>query len=267
MTTISAKIIKDSINLSGFRITTLELEYPRFIHSEFMTHRDFSRNAASSRAIPIKRMIDLILKNMASPIHWGANQAGMQAKSELIGLKLYLAKTLWETAGYFITIIAYLMEKVGVHKQITNRILEPWSHIKVVLTSTKFQNWENLRLHPDAQPEIYELAKQIKKAMNESTPQKLNWGEWHLPYVEQEDLKLPLETQKEISASACAQVSYRNLDTSVDKAQKIYSMLINADVIHASPFEHVAQAASGTGNFTGTGWRQLRKDIEETYEK
>ena len=262
--TISAEVIADSINPDGERITTLCLEYPRYIHSEFMTHRDFSRNASSSRAIPIKKMLKLIRTNMAKPIHWGAKQAGMQASNEVQGIRRFMAKSIWVSTGYLVMAMAYAMEKLGVHKQVANRMLEPWSHIKVVMTATKFANWEHLRLHPDAQPEIHELARQIKSVMLNSKPNKLDWGHWHLPYIIADSV-LEIEVQKEVSTSCCAQVSYRNLDDSTDKAQKIFSMLINADVIHASPFEHPAQAVQdgGTGNFTGTGWRQFRADIEQ----
>jgi hypothetical protein len=267
--TITAKIIADSINLDGERITTVELEYPRFIHSEFMTHRDFSRNAASSRAIPILKMIKLIWKNMAKPIHWGQKQSGMQASEQIVGVRKTLGKILWSATGYSVTVVALTMEKLGIHKQVANRILEPWSHIKVLVTSTKFKNWETLRLHPDAQPEIQELARQIKRKMELSTPLLLQWGQWHLPYISNSD-ENSLEIQKEISTSCAAQISYRNLDTSIEKSRKIFGMLINSDVFHASPFEHPAQAvqSGGTGNFTGTGWRQFRADIEDgTYKK
>ena len=80
---MEVKVIADSISESGKRITTFQLKYPRFIHSEVMTHRVFSRNASSSRAIPVKKMIEQVRNNPAMPIHWGANQSGMQAKNEL----------------------------------------------------------------------------------------------------------------------------------------------------------------------------------------
>ena len=77
---ISVKVIADSISAhTKQRITTLELEYPRFIHAELMTHRVFSRNSSSSRAIPIQTMINHIKATTAIPIHWGKNQSGMQA--------------------------------------------------------------------------------------------------------------------------------------------------------------------------------------------
>src|ERR1700742_2095163 len=80
---ITAKIICDSVSEAGVRLTTFELMYPRFIHAELMTHRAFSRNAASSRAIPIETMLRRIEENPAMPVFWAANQKGMQAVAEV----------------------------------------------------------------------------------------------------------------------------------------------------------------------------------------
>ena len=158
------------------------------------------------------------------------------------------------------------MKGLGVHKQVANRMLEPWTHIKVVMTTTKHDNWFLLRDHRDAQPEIRQLAKQMRQKLAESTPERLEWGEWHLPYLTSYDKSiLTLSKQLKVSTSCCAQVSYRMLDTSVAKAIAIFNRLVNADVKHASPFEHPAQAVEngGTGNFTGTGWMQYRKLLED----
>jgi hypothetical protein len=264
--TISAKIIADSVNPSGHRITTFELEYPRFIHSEFMTHRDFSRNAASSRAIPIWKAVKLVWKNMAMPIFWGKKQAGMQASGEVNLFSKILGISIWKFTGYFVSLMVLLMKALGVHKQTANRMLEPWTHIKVVMTTTRMDNWEKLRIHPMAQPEIRELAILMRQERRFSLAKKLKWGEWHLPYVSADDrLKYGIKDSLKISSSSNAQVSYRLLDTSIDKALKIFKMLINSDVLHASPFEHPAQAvedSGGSGNFSGSNWVQYRYYME-----
>jgi len=267
---VNVNIIADSVNPNGERITTFELEYPRMIHSEVLTHRDFSRNASSSRAIPIMKMLKQVWFNMAYPAHWGKKQRGMQADNEVNPLVKVLAKAIWWTAGMLVSGLVGILNLLGVHKQVANRMLEPWTHIKVVLTATKLDNWFNLRLHKDAQPEIYLLAYLMKEALAESTPTQLAWNEWHLPYVTLADKqRYTLEETKQISTSSCAQVSYRVLNTALKQATKIYSMLVQADVFHASPFEHPAQATpTGTGNFTGTGWTQYRSYIEqELYHK
>lgn len=262
---INVKIVADSVNPKNERITTFELEYPRFIHSEFMTHRDFSRNASSSRAIPIWKMIKHVWFSMARPIHWGKKQRGMQADQEVNAFSRYCGIALWTATGWFVSLMVLIMKAMGVHKQVANRMLEPWTHIKVVMTTTKYDNWFTLRDHPDAQPEIRELAVQMRIAMRNSKPTQLKWGQWHLPYVTEEDRKrYSIEDLRKISTSCCAQVSYRLLNSTLEKAKNLFSRLVNADVIHASPFEHPAQAQDnkGSGNFTGTGWVQYRSYLE-----
>lgn len=253
--TISAKIIADSVNPLGVRITTLELEYPRFIHSELMTHRVFSRNSASSRAIPINKMLETITLNPAKPAHWGKNQPGMQASEELSDDQKIVANALWDTAKINAVKVSDQMHQIGVHKQIANRITEPFQHMKVVVTSTEWNNWDWLRYHADAQPEIKNLAGGTINARANSTPQKLNYGEWHVPYVQarrneagymeyfdEDDKQVSAHEAIMISASCCAQTSYRKSDTSLEKAATIYKRLIESEPCHASPVEHQAAA-------------------------
>lgn len=247
---IEAKIIahsKSSVN--GKEIITWELEYPRFCHSELMTHRLFSRNAASSRAIPVAKMIEMVRDNPAMPIHWGKNQPGMQAKEELIGGDLVAAQCDWQAAARVAASVANRMVEVGVHKQITNRILEPFQWMKTVVTATEFDNWFWLRNHPDAQPEIKRLAEVMWEALQNSTPVTLEPGDWHMPYYNgsfgKGVWKVDCETESledalAISSSCCAQVSYRKLDDSLDKAKDIFAKLIESKPCHASPTEHQA---------------------------
>ena len=255
--TISAKVVKDSISPDGIRITTLELEYPRIIHSELMTHRVFSRNSASSRAIPVSKVIELVESNPAMPVHWGKNQAGMQAKEELDDLNKEAVRQLWLEAAKQAVSIAKVMADIGAHKQVVNRILEPFQHMKVVVTSTEWANWDWLRDHPDADPTIHALAKEMKRVRNESTPEELFYGEWHLPYVTSERSKvyaernyfdehgepITLEQARMISASCCAQTSYRKQDGSLEKAEDIFKKLVESEPCHASPVEHQATPA------------------------
>ena len=261
--TITAKVICDSIcKHSKIRITTLELEYPRFIHSEFMTHRMFSRNASSSRAIPIMKMIQAVIDNPAMPIHWGKNQAGMQAREQLEDRYQLQAQLLWQAARDSAVEHARTMMALGAHKQIVNRILEPFTHIRVIVTATNFANFFALRDHEDAQPEIRELAVAMKKAIEESTPQPLGPSEWHLPYLDAEDFTNIREHLKEnsitrnpptkrevwmlacaISAARCARVSYLTHDgerPTLEKDLELYHHLVNANPPHMSPCEHQA---------------------------
>ena len=191
-TIITVKIIADSINLNGNRLTTFELEYPRFIHAEFMTHRLFSRNSASSRAIPVSKMIENIKTNIAMPIHWGKNQKGMQANEEHYA-KVEIKKDVYESREVAWSFacknaieIAEAFDKAGYHKQIVNRLLEPFQNIKVICSATEYDNFFSLRLHPDAQPEIKELANQMYNALKQSDPKLLFDDEYHLPYITSE---------------------------------------------------------------------------------
>jgi thymidylate synthase ThyX len=258
--TITAKIIADSINAdTKKRITTYELEYPRIIHAELLTHRIFSRNSASSRAIPIETMLGTIKNDTAVPSHWGKNQAGMQADIELSGEHLENVQRYWNRACTDATHWSLAMHKEGAHKQVANRLTEPFQHMKVVLTSTEFNNFWWLRDHKDADPTIAELAKKMLIEFDSSKPKELQAGEWHLPYIStyrktnntlgyythspdnNELVELTEEEAIIVSVSCCAQVSYRRSDTSLDKAKMIYNRLIESEPCHASPLEHVAK--------------------------
>lgn len=284
--TIQAKIIEDSISIEGKRITTFQLLYPRFIHAELMTHRVFSRNASSSRAIPVSKMIAMVREEPAMPIHWGANQPGMQASCEVGMEKLLHVQGLWLKAAHRAADIAEQMMEAGLHKQVANRILEPFQHISVVLTATEFSNWFELRAHPDAQPEIQALAIEMQKAMAQSIPQELDCGEWHLPYVtldERNDrfFKNNPELLRQVSAARCCRVSYLRHDgtaASISDDLALCERLVGAKPLHASPFEHQAtpdnyiknmdvgfwEQGDMHGNFTG--WIQYRKQIEHRFK-
>jgi hypothetical protein len=268
--TISAQIVEDSISPYGIRLTTFVLKYPRFIHSEFMTHRAFSRNASSSRAIPAKKLISLVKEDMAIPVEFGSNKPGMQAGEEIKGLKLFAAKAIWKLSGKLACASASLMAKLGVHKQVVNRVIEPWSHITVVCTATDFDNFFALRYHHLAQPEIKELAKRMYDALQISEPNTLEFGDCHLPFVlKSEREKEDLPTQIKMSVARCARVSYLNHDgTNPSKARDIqlHDKLLIERPIHASPGEHQAICSNAikpidySGNLRG--YIQYRKCLK-----
>lgn len=249
---IVVKIIADSISIDDGRITTFQLDYPRFIHSELMTHRVFSRNAASSRAIPIDAVINLVATNSAKPIHWGKNQGGMQAKEELDQPNKVRVQSLWQEAADGATYIATQMKEQGAHKQIVNRILEPFQIIRVLVTATEFDNWFYLRYHADAQPEIAKLAELMYEVYTQNSPELLSPGEWHTPFVEHKrnvvgvleywsnNAQLSKDEALKVSSSCCAQVSYRKSDDSLEKAEMVFKRLIESKPCHASPTEHQA---------------------------
>jgi thymidylate synthase ThyX len=257
---IQARIIADSINEAGDRIVTWILTYPRMIHAELMTHRVFSRNAASSRAIPIAKMIEAIRNNPAMPEFWGANQKGMQAAIELAeGYEREHAVYLWLDAADYAADYAKKLADHGVHKQIANRVIEPWSHITVLMTTTDHLNFFGLRAHKDAQPEFQVLAYMMLEEYLWHQPQALANGEWHIPFGDQMPEGITHDQRLKIATARAARVSYLTFEGTIDP-EKDYALHDGlAKGGHWSPFEHCAQAKPGSteGNFTG--WLQYRK--------
>ena len=254
---ISATVIADSTNSLGNRMLTLELVFPRIILAELNTHKMLSKNSQSSRAVPLTRALEYVSQNGFVPVWWGKNQSGMAAKEELTGTELARAQHLWESCKQSIMHYVTELGSASLHKQIAARPLEAFQMHKAVVSGTEWANLIWLRDHADAQPEFAELARCITEAINQSESFLLHPGEWHLPYVEtrivqysdgHEELvyldtdgnHIDLDTARKISASCCAQVSYRKLDDSVEKAIDIFNKLFSGSRIHASPVEHQA---------------------------
>lgn len=246
---ILVKIVADSINSSGNRLTTFELEYPRYIHAELLTHKMLSKNSQSSRAVPVSKLTEAN-KSAVEPLVWGKNQAGMQSSQELTGWRLFFCKLIWKLSSTNAFVCSRLLAKLGLHKQWSNRITEPFSKIKVVVSGTEWANFFWLRTDNAAQPEMLKLALDMQFAMNESTPDILKIGEWHIPYVEwqrindkqiffdDKEQEISQQDALKISASCCAQVSYRKLDNTKEKAIQIYDKLFSSNKPHYSPTEH-----------------------------
>lgn len=271
---IEATILADSISEEGVRLTTMELIYPRFIHSELMTHRVFSRNASSSRAIPTKRAIKMIREKPAVPASWRMNQPGMQGYEEAPPHIAETAQKIWLLAMEDAIERAEEMDALGIHKQVVNRITEPYAHIKVVVTSVYWDNWFGLRDHPAADPTIAALAARMLEVFKASEPKLLKAGEWHLPYISAQELAIQgVNLCKKISAARCARTSYNNHDgskTTVEGDLDLHDRLLVDQPIHASPAEHQAtpdfknadgfwQKPKLSGNLTG--WIQYRKTL------
>ena len=252
-TSITAKVICDSISEQGVRLTTFEIEYPRIVMSEFNTMRAISKNSSSSRAIPVSKMLEHTNNINLKPIYFGSKKSGMQAGDELDGNDLINAKLFWEAALFDAITWATELDELGVAKEVCNRLVEPFQLVKVVCTATDWDNFFNLRLHPDADPNICMLAYKMYQAMQESKPIELKAGEWHLPFVNvgwngkgemcyaDDDFNfVELEQAIKLSAASCASVSYRTEGMTLEKADKIFDMLIKAEVVHSSPLEHCA---------------------------
>lgn len=252
-TNISANVVCDSISEQGIRLTTFEIEYPRIVMSEFNTMRAISKNSSSSRAIPVSKMLEHTKNINLKPIYFGSKKSGMQAGDELLGVELEQAKGVWEASLRNAVESAEMLDNLGVSKEVSNRLVEPFQLVKVVCTATDWDNFFNLRLHPDADPNICMLAYKMYQAMQESKPIELKVGEWHLPFVnigwngkgkmcyaDDGFNFLELEQAIKLSAASCASVSYRTEGMTLEKADKIFDMLIKAEVVHSSPLEHCA---------------------------
>jgi thymidylate synthase ThyX len=272
-----ARVICDSISPQGVRLTTMEIKMHRFVLAEFNTHRVFSRNSASSRAIPAKKQRERVLTNPALPVFWGANQSGMSADAELTGDNLIMAKKLWLELRDICADYHQRFEELGLHKQLANRVIEVWQWHNVIVTSTQWSNFFGQRCNKYAQPEMRAAAEAAELKYFISKPEPVSLGEWHLPFImEDEKYSLDLETLKKISVARCARVSYLTHGGIRDSKEDIafYDRLVSASPMHASPLEHVATPASGLfyempvkGNLKG--WHQLRHTIPgntiETY--
>lgn len=276
---MEVKIIEDSISPRGIRLTTFQTRYWRPIHSEIMTHRDFSRNARSSRAVPVK----VLLTEQIYVPQFGYNKSGMQAKDEPVdpATQARWAKE-WEQLAEINRAQVKKWGEEGMHKQHANRPLEWFGWIDVLITSTNWANFYGLRLDKTAMPEFQELAHAMREAHNRSKPHSRRpypqdpWN-WHLPYISDEEREtIPIPELCRLSTARCARLSYEPFDgeAKFEAEMRRYNLLIESRPVHASPAEH--QAYPDDQNFKVwksewdhpelhgnlRGWCQYRKTIK-----
>lgn len=285
-------VLKDSISEAGDRLTSMEVRFYRGVLAEFNTHRAFSRNSASSRAIPVLKMIKKVLDDPYIPDYWGKYQKGMQAHEEVsnpdekveqwlegrdnavktaLGLLYgdtytdYMRKYLPVEVATEVLEVHDGLPDDAVHKQIANRVLEPYMWHTVLVTGTNWDNFFDLRNHEDADPAIYQIAYQMQLAYEDSLPEALDLGQWHLPLLDDNELEeIGIDTAKKISAARCARVSYLTHDgvRSYEADMALFNRLVQGKP-HLSPLEHVARpSATGRqayGNFDG--WIQYRGEM------
>lgn len=274
------EIIADSKSPRGVRLTTLSITLPRIILPELNTHRIFSRNSASSRAIPIAMRIAAAMNDPFVPKKWGKNQAGMQAKEYLNAEDSAKATAIWLAARDDAVKHTKALDALGVHKQHANRLLEPFLWQTVLVTATEWSNFYALRKHKDAQDEIREAAELMFETFQGSEPKLIKKGEWHLPFIQPEEFDGKFEhteLARKVSVGRCARVSYKLYDgsTSLEADLALCETLIASG--HMSPLEHVATPSMlpylpvsftpDASNFKG--WKQYRKFIphENDYAK
>ena len=285
----SARIICDSVSPDGVRLTTMQVKMHRFVLAEMNTHRAFSRNSASSRAIPSTVQISRIQEDLAYPVFWGSNQSGMQAGEELEKTRMMLAIDAWKFASLDSIDWAKSMHSLNLHKQIVNRILEPYMWHTAVITATEWDNFFHQRCSPMAQPEMKAVADCMQYAYYSHEPQLIEYGGWHLPYLRKEDMSdfrafaseesLAVEkygtvaviqgVAKRVSVARCARVSYLTQKGQRDFREDLNLFERLETQGHWSPFEHIATPMDAkplaiytgnnwSGNFRG--WKQIRKE-------
>lgn len=310
------EILLDSLAPCGARFTTFVCTYWRAVHSELMTHKMLSKSSASSRAIPTAKLRALVRNTPALPYWWGKNEPGMQARAELDtapfahatlpGIRAEdgwphaldcfdgesvraAAQRVWLEGRDSAIKLHEKLERLGLHKQVCNRVLEPWMPITVIISGTDWQNFFHLRDHKDAMPEIQIIATEMHYQYLASKPYPVAVGDWHRPFIDSstwEDVgqtmfgksyRGPIEPGMEeavhegvlrVSAARCARISYLNHDgvRSVADDLKLYDRLVRRDdprePIHSAPLEHVAQALPAPERIgNARGWKQLRKTL------
>lgn len=280
-----AEIVLDSLNMAtNDRITTVRCVFPRIILAELVTHRllfvdqtadlatlyeahdediphNLSKNAASSRAVPVTKMLERTQNYPYIPVFRSA-QKGMTSGEPVDDAKQAKALKIWNDMMAVCMAGVEMLAALGIEKGIANRPLEWFSHIEVLLTATEWNNFFLLRDHPAAQVEIRDLARAIRKAMDASQPQTLYPGEWHLPYI----VGNTSEEFAPISAARCARISYKSLVTGQTSTyaddMALFNKLTADNPKHLSPLEHPAMALAKherSGNLMG--WRSLRKEM------
>lgn len=280
-----AKVLCDSVTYvcgRPVRLTTFQATMPRIVLAEFNTHRRLSRNSASSRAIPVEKRIASIESDPFIPDAFMANQKGMQAGAELDAITSDVARTVWMQACASAVKHAKKLAELGVHKQWANRLIEPYAWQTVIASATEWENFFNLRCHPDAQPEIRRVAEMMREAMDKSTPNVCGPGEYHTPFITAEDIEESMHGSStevdelwlsKLSVARCARVSYLTHDTNKRDTEadiKLHDRLAASG--HMSPFEHVAYVDQDALDVEGIPmfrrasnfdypWRQYRKDI------
>ena len=294
---ITARVIADSLNRSGNRLTSLVITIPRIVLAEFNTHRAISRNSASSRAIPFKKMLDQVYNNPFIPTRFQQEHTGMQGTKYYVGETEGAIQSEWLAARDSAMLQAKALNELGVTKQLCNRLLEPFLYHTIIATATEWENFIALRAHDMAEIHIQDAAYKVLDALNNSTPKMLEPSEWHIPFGDNIDDDKLLSKEKygwqkqinfddenshwsieggeeayykelgarriKVAVARCARVSYMNFEGKDDYMSDIKLHDILKASGHMSPFEHVAQALAydkQSGNFIG--FEQYRKTIE-----
>lgn len=258
---IRARVLTDSVSPPGCRLTTMEVTFPRFLLAQLGTHRMFSRNAASSRAVPTAKLMEQVRQDPVLPVFWGKNQKGMQAEVEMDDWDRGAGNAIWLAARDEMLRRVEHLVALGAHKQVVNRLLEPWLWTTVIVTGVgdAYANFFHLRCDEAAQPEMQALARAVREAYRASEPEQKPAGEWHCPLIQPAEWRLDKDIIWKVSVARCARVSYlthagvRDIDADLE----LYQKLLTSG--HWSAFEHVAVALEEPERWANfTGWRSWR---------
>lgn len=251
MSSSKAILLSKSIsNYSNVTLSTFSLEIPRIILSQINTHRILSKNTSSSRAIPSNTIIENLENNLFMPSRWGKNQPGMQAENILSKEAEEIALEIWNDCGKNLIEVTRKLNEIGLHKEISNRVSEAFQKVVICISGTEWLNFQWLRNHHEAQPEIREAAIAIETAFESRDANVLFNGDWHLPFYKNgfwvnagdgvDEYGYTLDQARKISVSCCAQTSYRKNDDSLEKAERLFKLFFENDHPHCSPAEHQA---------------------------
>lgn len=279
-----AKVIADSIDPFGYRITTFEVQYPTTILQQFEKHRALPRSVvystASMRARPVASLVEEVENNPFVPSEFRKNQKGMQPGDGLSEVDAAKARNLWIAGAQTAAKVATELAALGVHKELANRPLTPYAWTRSIVTGTDWQEFYRLRTDADAQGEFRVLAEAMKEAHARSAPRAIQAGEWHMPYRDPESDPSPGEYASAfdmseirtyyrigsnnfdallLCAARAARVSYLTHEKTRDLQADLTLARGLIKNVHMTPFEHVAQAM-GDDSYFGPlrAWRPLR---------
>lgn len=255
----SALVLADSTSPHGPRLTTIEATLPRSVAADLLSYRAFSRTMPPNRQLDLKTMIEAVRKDPVNP-----TLTSLTPKAQLLG------KVEWRKA------LEVAIERaehlgggdIGMGADVVARLLEPFSWLTIVITSTEWANFFAQRCRPHGQPEIQHLAELMRAAYASSKPEKVAMKEWHLPYIDESERSTPVEKLRMVSIVRCSRVSALNAEGQRDAEADLalYDKLIGDGDAGGnwSPFEHVATPADDV-KFYGNlrGWRQFRKNFPQ----
>ena len=241
----SATIVADSVSQNGSRLTTFTLVMPRIILSEASKHRVFTMSSQSSRAVPFKTMLKTVRTDPFVPINFMRDHKGMQGKTYFTNkFTISLLIFLWLRARDCAMLFAWLLNYIGLTKQMCNRLLEPFMWHEIIVSATDYENFFTQRCAADAEIHIQDLAIKMRIAMEESTPTLLRYDEYHIPFrdeiLAQAGGALSRNELIIHSIAKCARISYNKYNQRIDYDKDLALVKKLIKDMHMTPLEHVA---------------------------